>query len=568
MNSVMDQRLAEPAELSPETDKKPWLMVVSPPVQSVLSEGLARVRSALDRSSEADTFGDLASAEEADQEALLVVPLLSPVEGLAWQLEGTPEAGKALHAWLAETETLVAQTRKLRRRLRVVDARCLAHGRRECVVEFAPNADADLEALAGIAPAPTPSSSCLVLAHVMIGLNPRASQLASEIEALRRGPEWPLFGLDVAIRACDERIAAEAELSELRQSAEVLTTHLAERLAERDEFKRALEVMTEEQAAAAIALETARAESAAQDDAIKQVTQTGAALAAELASTKADLARASDDLAALTKRSAKLQASKDEADKQMQSLLAQDKELQKQLAASAAALAAAERTAASAQALNQKDVLESKAHIAALEGQITDTQKRLSEARAAVKSTEASLKKAKDQVGKMTDEASLLRESLNLHTQEISSVLSANDALEAKVSALMAALQTASAQSASQEAELARVQTANAAALAAAKAAHEKQVGVQEAIMRNERSKMRTTRKALADSLEAVRLEIETCQTRVAVLTDELRSSNDTVENERARIKVLEAEIAEIRASTSWKFTGPMRAVRNTIAPR
>lgn len=113
----------------------------------------------------------------------IIVAVTHPVEAIARHLSDTGTVEQALSAWKAQAQPLLRAVRRVRRRLRLVDARDLACGAPQVLCELS-SAGGPLSAK-DIPPPPDPV--LLVIAEAALRRDPEALRLADEIAALRRG---------------------------------------------------------------------------------------------------------------------------------------------------------------------------------------------------------------------------------------------------------------------------------------------------------------------------------------------------------------------------------------------
>ena len=153
-----------------------------------------------------------------DQTSQVFLALMSPVEALAHHLESA-SCTEAMGVWKAETKDLVLATRRLRRRLIMVDARALLQ-------EDADVLDAltfDLRtAGSAIEPPALPDVVHLVVAKTLLARDLEASKLVEELEALRSGPEEAL--------PLQEHVEQARKTSHQLQSARAEATNMSEEI--------------------------------------------------------------------------------------------------------------------------------------------------------------------------------------------------------------------------------------------------------------------------------------------------------------------------------------------------
>ncbi|WP_103332924.1 hypothetical protein [Pseudotabrizicola formosa] len=162
-------------------------------------------------------FADLHAAVLTGGEAAIILPVAHPAEAIARHLAASGTVAQALAVWTAGAEPMLAAARRVRRRLRLVDARALAEGEAKVLAQLAP---AGSIVLVPDRPSP-PDAVLLVIAEAALLHDPDALGLAGEIAALRRGGEGRGVCAEGSEAALDDyRQAKAAQQTTARLQAE------------------------------------------------------------------------------------------------------------------------------------------------------------------------------------------------------------------------------------------------------------------------------------------------------------------------------------------------------------
>ncbi|MFN7225333.1 MAG: hypothetical protein ACK4MS_15070 [Paracoccaceae bacterium] len=164
---------------------------------------------------------DLAQAAQQDETTMLLLVICHPVEALARRLAAADTPHQALEDWQTATESVLAATRPLRRRLWLLDARGLIEGNPDTLALFEA---ADKAHLPGDVPA-RPDPVFLVLAEALLAHSAMADRLVNEIGALRRGGG----GDPVTASLCETALTDHARLLNERN---LLSSHVSLYLSE------------------------------------------------------------------------------------------------------------------------------------------------------------------------------------------------------------------------------------------------------------------------------------------------------------------------------------------------
>lgn len=156
-------------------------------------------------------FADLQAAVGAGGEAAIILPVTHPAEAIARHLAATGSVDHALAVWKAEAGPMLGTARRVRRRLRLVDARALARGEAQALSQLAP---AGRTAVATDTP-PPPDAVLFVIAEAALMRDPDALRLADEIAALRRGGE----GGGISAEECQAALDAYRQANAAQQTA-------------------------------------------------------------------------------------------------------------------------------------------------------------------------------------------------------------------------------------------------------------------------------------------------------------------------------------------------------------
>lgn len=198
-----------------DTDLPPLLIVAADdPLASQITAQVAELFPGRDVTS----FADLAAAVSRGGEGAIIVAVTHPAEAIARCLATTGNVESALSDWKAEAEPLLRAARRVRGRLRLVDARSLACGEAQVLAQLA---DAGGTASARDVP-PPPDPVLRVIAEAALLRDPAALRLSDEIAALRRGGDsGGLSGGACQAALEDYRRAQAAEQRAGRLSKEV-----------------------------------------------------------------------------------------------------------------------------------------------------------------------------------------------------------------------------------------------------------------------------------------------------------------------------------------------------------
>ena len=158
-------------------------------------------------------FSTYSSLEEAavnrGNESVLLI-LINPVEDIAEQLATSQDSDDLLLEWKTKTTLLLKSARRLRRHMKLVDARAfLSHD---------PDTMVALSSFKNRIPAPKhipspPSPTALVIANSLLTHDPDASRLVAELKALQHGPSAHLLGKDQVISTHQEYVKLKAGAS-------------------------------------------------------------------------------------------------------------------------------------------------------------------------------------------------------------------------------------------------------------------------------------------------------------------------------------------------------------------
>ncbi|MDO9639983.1 MAG: hypothetical protein Q7J44_15710 [Pseudotabrizicola sp.] len=163
-----------------DTDLSPLLVVAG---DDPLAPPIAAQLAALFPGRELTRFPDLEAAVSVGGDSEIIVPVTHPVEAIARHLSARGSVEGALTDWKSAAEPLLRAARRVRRRLRLVDARGLASAEAQVLAQLA---EAGEPAIVKDLPPPL-DPVLLVIAEAALLRDPEASRLADEIAALRRG---------------------------------------------------------------------------------------------------------------------------------------------------------------------------------------------------------------------------------------------------------------------------------------------------------------------------------------------------------------------------------------------
>ena len=139
-------------------------------------------------------LSDIAEIAHLPKESSILLAISSPVETLARNLLSLDDAETALAEWKSATAALLTMTRKIRRRLWLVDARALALGDPATLDCFS----TAKSGVPDVTVAEEPSPWLLLLAEALIERDADAQRMAGEVAAMRRGAA----GLQVTKSVC------------------------------------------------------------------------------------------------------------------------------------------------------------------------------------------------------------------------------------------------------------------------------------------------------------------------------------------------------------------------------
>jgi len=177
----------------------------------------------------------LAEAAKEQENQVLVV-LTAPVETLARHLKSA-SCTEAMAAWKAETKDFVQATRRLRRRLIMIDARALLQEGANLLksLEF------DLRTADSAVELPAlPDAVHLIVAEALLAHDLEAAQLVGELEALCRGPQeaLPLQEHFEEVRQTPRHLqAAQPEATISAEEVSLLRENIALQLSAAEEFQ-------------------------------------------------------------------------------------------------------------------------------------------------------------------------------------------------------------------------------------------------------------------------------------------------------------------------------------------
>jgi archaellum component FlaC len=459
-------------------------------------------------------LSDIAEIARLPKESSILLAVSSPVEALARKLLSLDDTEAALAEWKSATAALLTMTRKIRRRLWLVDARALALGDPATLDCFS----TAQTGVPDVTMAEEPSPWLLLLAEALIERDADAQRMAGEVAAMRRGAG----GLHVTTPVCQ---AAFKGLS-------VLTT-------ERDLLRDQVALQTED--------------------------------AERRAGVEAELKAATDEIARLKSEAKAAKKSLAERSAEIERLKAVEGHLDRLLAA-----LAKEQGDGSA-AKGKPGIDEAVNLLASLQTERTLLREHIQLQLEAAEKASSELTTAKsaaaDEIARLKSEAKADRKSLAERSAEIERLKAVEDHLDRLLAALANVQGDGSAAKEKPGVEeavnlLASIQTERTLLRehiqlqleAAEKASSELTTAKGAAADRNlQKAKAEALQRRLDDMV--AKMAAREALLGEALLRDQKIINSDRTEEERLRAEALEAELHRVYASKSWKVTGPLRAM-------